>query len=111
MIYDIYLAKEDLLEGISFSVDTVKMAEENDVHHVFDESPKSEVSQLGLEKITFVEFIKINQEHVKINYLKLVQRTSYLLFIVMMGCKLFLFWYSKVWDGKKLIKKMERKMI
>jgi hypothetical protein len=44
-IYDIYPNKEDLLDGVTLFLNNIKIVEENDVQHVFDESPKSEVSQ------------------------------------------------------------------
>jgi hypothetical protein len=58
-IYDIYADKEDLLEEVNLFLDTIKIAKENDVHCVFDESPKSEISQWGLEKINYVDFLGI----------------------------------------------------
>jgi len=39
-IYDIYPDENDLLEEINLFLDTIKIIEENDVHFVFDESPK-----------------------------------------------------------------------
>ena len=44
-IFDIYPKEEDLLEEVNLFLDTIKIVEENGVHHVFDESPKSEISQ------------------------------------------------------------------
>jgi hypothetical protein len=32
LIYDTYSDKDDLLEEVSFSIDTIKIVEENDVH-------------------------------------------------------------------------------
>jgi len=47
------------LEKVSSLVDTIKIVEENDVYHMFDESPNSEVSQLGFEEINFVDFLGV----------------------------------------------------
>jgi hypothetical protein len=35
-IYDIYHDEEDLLEKVNLFLDTIKIAEKNDVHRVFD---------------------------------------------------------------------------
>lgn len=56
-IYDIYLEKNDLLEEVSFSVDTVKIVEENDVHNVFDESPKVKYINGMLRKLIMFTFL------------------------------------------------------
>lgn len=56
-IYDIYPKQENLLEEVSLPVDIEKFVEENDVYH--DESPKSEVSNMSLEEISFVDFLRI----------------------------------------------------
>ena len=54
---DIYPDEEDLLEEVNLFLDTINIVEENDVHSVFDESPKSEIFQWGLEKINYVDFL------------------------------------------------------
>lgn len=59
LIYDIYPQEDDLLNEVSISVDTVKFVDENDVYHEFDESSKSKVSELDLEKISFADFLRI----------------------------------------------------
>jgi hypothetical protein len=41
-IYDVYPGEEDLLNEVSFVVDTLKFIEENNDYHVFDESPHNE---------------------------------------------------------------------
>ena len=43
-IYDIYLDEEDLLEKVNLFLDTINIVEGNDVHLVFQESPKSKIS-------------------------------------------------------------------
>jgi hypothetical protein len=58
-IYDIYLDEEGLLEEVNLILDTINIVERNDVHLVFEESPRSEISQWGLEKINFVDFLGI----------------------------------------------------
>jgi hypothetical protein len=40
-------------------LDTIKIVEENNVHSVFVESPKSEISQWSLEKINYVDSLRI----------------------------------------------------
>lgn len=47
------------MEAVSSSVDTIKIVEENDVYYVYDKSPKSDVSQLDLEEINFVDFLGV----------------------------------------------------
>jgi len=42
-IYNIYPDENDLLEEVNLFLNTIKIVEENDVHLVFDESPKSEI--------------------------------------------------------------------
>jgi hypothetical protein len=44
-IYDIYPNKEGLLEEVNLVLDTINIVEGNDVYLVFEESPKSEISQ------------------------------------------------------------------
>jgi hypothetical protein len=56
-IYDIYLDEEDLLEEVNLVLDTINIVEGNDVHLMFEESPKSENFQWGLEKINYVDFL------------------------------------------------------
>lgn len=51
LIYDIYSNEEDLVEEVSVLADTIKIVQENDTHHVFDETPNGEVPLWGLEKI------------------------------------------------------------
>jgi hypothetical protein len=58
-IYDIYPSEEDLLDEVYLFLDTINIVEENDVHDVFDESLKSEISQWGLGKINCVDFLGI----------------------------------------------------
>jgi hypothetical protein len=58
-IYDIYPDKEDLLEEVNLVLDTINIVEGNDVHLVFEESLKIEISQWGLEKINYVDFLGI----------------------------------------------------
>jgi hypothetical protein len=52
-IYDIYLDEEDLLEDVNLVLDTINIVGGNDVHLLSEESPKSEISQWGLEKINY----------------------------------------------------------
>jgi hypothetical protein len=59
-IHDILPDEEGLLKKVSFSVDIVKILEENYAHHVFDKSPKSEVSQRGLEKLIMLILLELN---------------------------------------------------
>jgi hypothetical protein len=58
-IYDIYSDEDDLLEEVNLVLDTINIVEGNDVHLVFEESPKSEISQWDLEKINYVDFLGI----------------------------------------------------
>jgi hypothetical protein len=58
-IYDIYLDEEGLLEDVNLVFDTINIVEGNDVHLVFEESPKSEISQWGLEKINYMDFLGV----------------------------------------------------
>ncbi len=44
-----------LLEEVSLLVDIENFVDESDDYHMFDESPKSEVPKLGIEKINFVD--------------------------------------------------------
>jgi hypothetical protein len=44
-IYDIYPDEEGLLDEVNLVFDTINIVEGNDVHLVFEESPKSEISQ------------------------------------------------------------------
>jgi hypothetical protein len=44
-IYDIYPDEEGLLKEVNFILDTINTIKGNDVHLVFEESPKSEISQ------------------------------------------------------------------
>jgi hypothetical protein len=44
-IYNIYPNEEDLLEEVNLVLDTINIVEGNDVHLVFEESPKSEICQ------------------------------------------------------------------
>jgi hypothetical protein len=53
-IYDIYPNEEGLLEEVNFVLDTINTVKGNDDHLVFEESPKSEISQWGLEIIYFL---------------------------------------------------------
>ena len=53
-IYDIYLEEEGLLREVNLVLDTINIVEGNDVHHVFEENPKSEISQWDLEKINYI---------------------------------------------------------
>jgi hypothetical protein len=50
-IYDIYPDEDDLLEEVNLVIDTINIVEGNDVHLVSEKSPKSEISQWGLEKL------------------------------------------------------------
>ena len=43
-IYDIYPNEEGLLKEVNLVLDTINIVEGNDVHLVFEESPKSEIS-------------------------------------------------------------------
>jgi hypothetical protein len=47
------------LEEVNLFIDTINIVKENDVYCVFDESPKSEISQWGLEKINYANFLGI----------------------------------------------------
>ena len=58
-IYDIYPNEEGLLEEVNLVLDNINIVEGNDVHFIFEESPKSEISQWGLEKINCVDFLGI----------------------------------------------------
>jgi hypothetical protein len=58
-VYDIYLDEGRLLEEVNLVLDTINIVEGNDVHLVFKESSKSEISQWGLEKINYVDFLGI----------------------------------------------------
>jgi hypothetical protein len=58
-VYDIYLDEGRLLEEVNLVLDTINIVEGNDVHLVFEESSKSEISQWGLEKINYVDFLGI----------------------------------------------------
>jgi hypothetical protein len=58
-IYDIYPNEEGLLEEINLVLDTINIVEGNDVHLVFEENPKSEISQWGLEKINYIDFLGV----------------------------------------------------
>jgi len=58
-IYDIYLDEENLLDEVNLFIDTITIVEDNDVHSLFDEKSKSEISQWGLEKINYVDFLGI----------------------------------------------------
>jgi hypothetical protein len=60
-IYDIYPADEGLLEEVNLVLSTINIVEGNDVHLVFEESPKSEISQWGYEKINYVDFLVVEQ--------------------------------------------------
>ena len=44
-IYDINLDEDGLLEEVNLVLDTINIVEGNDVHLVFEESLKSEISQ------------------------------------------------------------------
>jgi len=59
-IYDIYPDEaEDLLEEVTSFLNTIKIVEENNVHRMFDESSKIEISQWDLERINYVDFLGI----------------------------------------------------
>jgi hypothetical protein len=58
-IYDIYLDEEGLLEEVNLVLDTINIVEGNYVHFVFEEIPKSKISQWGLEKINYVDFLGV----------------------------------------------------
>ena len=58
-IYDIYPDKDGLLKEVNLVLDTINIIKGNDVHLVFEESPKSEISQWGLEKINYVDFLGV----------------------------------------------------
>jgi hypothetical protein len=103
-IYDIYHDEKDLLEEVNLIIDTINIVEGNDVHLVSEESRKSEISQRGLEKINYVDFLgtflstlhkqKLDigigmVEEIGVNNFKYNTR-SY----VMKVCKLFMFWYQ-----------------
>jgi hypothetical protein len=105
-IYDIYPDEEDLLEEVNLVLDTINIVEGNDADLVFEESPKSEISQWGLEKINYVDFLGIKTflstlpkqkldigvgmvEEIAVNNFKYNTR-SY----VMKVCKLFMFQYQ-----------------
>jgi hypothetical protein len=47
------------LEEVNLVLDTINIIEGNDVHLVFEESLKSEISQWGLEKINCIDFLGI----------------------------------------------------
>jgi hypothetical protein len=117
-IYDIYPDEEDLLEEVNLVLDTINIVEGNDVHLVSKKSPKSEISQWGLEKINYVDFPGIETflstlpkqnldvgvgmvEEIGVNNFKYNTR-SY----VMKVCRLFMFRYqvalmlrSTGWNG------------
>jgi hypothetical protein len=105
-IYDIYLDEEDLLEKVNLVLDTINIVEGNDVSLMFEESPKSKISQWGLKKINYVDFLEIETflstfpkhnldvgvgmvEEIGVNNFK-YNTQSY----VMKVCKLFLFRYQ-----------------
>jgi hypothetical protein len=44
-ICDIYPDEKGLLEEVNLVLDTINIVEGNDAHLVFEESPKSEISQ------------------------------------------------------------------
>jgi hypothetical protein len=107
-IYDIYLDEEDLLEEVNLVLDTINIFEGNDVHLMSEESPKSEISQWGLEKINYVDFLGIETflltllkqkldvgvgmvEEIDVNNFKYNTRNY-----VMKVCKLFMFRYQFV---------------
>jgi hypothetical protein len=58
-IYDIYPDEKGLLEEVNLVLDTISIVEGNDAHLVFEESPKSEISQWGLEKINYLDFLGV----------------------------------------------------
>jgi hypothetical protein len=45
LAYDINHDEENLLKEVNLFLDTIKIVEENDINRLFDESPKSEISQ------------------------------------------------------------------
>jgi hypothetical protein len=57
-IYDIDVNDEALVEVSSLSYDQ-EVDQNWETYHMFDESPKSEVFQLGLEEINFVDFLMV----------------------------------------------------
>jgi hypothetical protein len=57
-IYDNDVNCEDLVEVSSLSYDQ-EVDQNLDTHHVFDFSPRSEVSYLDLEEINFVDFLGV----------------------------------------------------
>jgi hypothetical protein len=94
------------LEEVNLVLDIINIVEGNDVHLVFEENPKSEISQWDLEKIIYVDFLGIKTflftfpkqnldvgvgmvEEIGVNNFKYNTR-SY----VMKVCKLFLFRYK-----------------
>ena len=58
-IYDIYPDENGLLEEVNLVLDTINIVEGNDVHLAFEESPTSEISQWGIEKINYVDFLGV----------------------------------------------------
>ena len=56
-IYDIYPNEEDLLEEVNLFFDTIKIVEENDVHRVFDESPRVKYPNGVLRKLIMLIFL------------------------------------------------------
>jgi hypothetical protein len=58
-IYDIYPDEEELLEEVNLFLDTINIVKGNAVRLVFEEIPKSEISQWGLKKINYVDFLEI----------------------------------------------------
>jgi hypothetical protein len=58
-IYDIYPDEDGLLEEVNLVLDTINIVEGNNTYLVFEESPKSEKSQWGLEKINYVDFLRV----------------------------------------------------
>jgi hypothetical protein len=57
LTYDTHVNDKDLIE-ISFLSYGQKVEQKVD-NHVFDESPMSKISQWGLEKINYVNFLRI----------------------------------------------------
>jgi hypothetical protein len=47
------------LEEVNLVLDTINILEGNDVHLVFEESAKNEISQWGLEKINYIDFLGV----------------------------------------------------
>jgi hypothetical protein len=105
-IYDIYLDKEDLLKEVNLFLDTINIVEGNDVHHVFDESQKSEISQWSFQKINYVDFLGIkiflstfSKQNLDVG-IGMVEESAANNFkyntrsYVMKVCKLFMFWYQ-----------------